>query len=83
MLSTVIVKTKLGQSYSAEVPYHRGHWKNPMDNSELEEKFHSLTSKHMSGSKRNTLLKQLWDLEEVSDVGQLVQMLNLDEGNNV
>ena len=39
MLATVEVVTRSGQRYSAEVPYHKGHYKNPMTDAEVEDKF--------------------------------------------
>src|SRR5262249_16221922 len=42
MLSVVEVVTGSGTRVIATVPYHRGHWKNPMTDGEIEAKFRGL-----------------------------------------
>ena len=76
MLCTVEVVTKTGERFSsAEVPYHRGHWKNPMSDQEVEEKFRSLAEGLVEPTKTDALLEQLWNLEEVDDIGQVIRMM--------
>lgn len=83
MLSIVSVTTTTGDTYSAEVPYHRGHWKNRMSDQELEEKFHSLTKGLLTPSQNTALLEKLWDLENVQDIGDVVRMVQIDEGTRL
>ena len=77
MLCEVEVVTTSGQSFSSEVPYHRGHWKNPMSDQEVEAKFGSLSRDLLTPSQIDSLLERLWHLEEVDDIGQVVQMVKL------
>ena len=65
---------KSGQRKSVRVDYHRGHWKNPMTDAEMEEKFRSLARRHLSAEKVDALLRHLWTLEDISNVGTLVEM---------
>jgi 2-methylcitrate dehydratase len=65
---------KSGQKKIVRVDYHRGHWKNPMSDAEMEEKFRGLASRHLSTQRTDALLKQLWALENVTNVGELVAM---------
>jgi 2-methylcitrate dehydratase len=68
------VVLKSGQRKSVRVEYHRGHWRNPMTDVEMEEKFRSLTRKHLPAERIDALLRQLWTLEDMSKAGTLVEM---------
>jgi 2-methylcitrate dehydratase len=65
---------KSGERKSVRVDYHRGHWKNPMTDAEMEEKFRSLARRHLSAEKVDALLRHLWTLEDISNVGTLLEM---------
>ena len=77
MLCDVEVVTTSGQHLSSEVAYHRGHWKNPMTDQEVEAKFRSLARDLLSSSQTDALLERLWRLEEVGDIGEVVQMVRV------
>ncbi len=77
MLCDVEITTTSGQKFSSEVAHHRGHWKNPMTDQEVEAKFRSLTRDLQSPSQIDALLGRIWHLEEMEDVGQLVQMVKI------
>jgi 2-methylcitrate dehydratase len=68
------VVLKSGQRKSARVEYHRGHWKNPMTDAELEEKFRGLARKHLPAERIDALLRQLWTLEDMPQAGKLAGM---------
>jgi 2-methylcitrate dehydratase PrpD len=40
---------KSGERKTVRVEYHRGHFKNPMTDGEMEEKFRSMAQKHSCG----------------------------------
>jgi 2-methylcitrate dehydratase len=63
---------KSGERKTVRVEYHRGHFKNPMTDAEMEEKFRSMAQKHLSVDRIDSLLRQLWALESVPKVGELV-----------
>jgi 2-methylcitrate dehydratase len=63
---------KSGQRRSVRVEYHRGHWKNPMTDAEVEEKFRSLARRQLTAAKADSLLGQLWALDSLSSVGGLI-----------
>jgi 2-methylcitrate dehydratase len=65
---------KSGKQKSVRVEYHRGHWKNPMTDAEMEEKFRSLARKQLPADKIDALLRQLWTLEDMPKAGALVEM---------
>ncbi len=74
MLCEVEVVTKSGQRYSSEVAYHKGHYKNPIADSEVEEKFRSLAEDVLSARQIDRLLDRLWHLEDVKDMGEILRL---------
>jgi 2-methylcitrate dehydratase len=77
MLCYLDVVTKSGQKYSAEVPYHKGHYRNPMSDAEVEEKFRSLAKDLLSPDQTDALLEMLWHLEEVEHIGEVIRMTRI------
>jgi 2-methylcitrate dehydratase len=65
---------KSGQRTAARVEYHRGHWRNPMSDAEMEEKFRGLARKHLPAERVDALLHQLWTLEDLPQAGKLAEM---------
>jgi 2-methylcitrate dehydratase len=63
-----------GERKKVRVAYHRGHWKNPMTDAEMEEKFRSLALRQLPASQTDHLLRQLWALETLPQVGALIAM---------
>jgi 2-methylcitrate dehydratase len=77
MLSTVEVMTLGGQRHAAEVAYHRGHYKNPMSDQEIETKFRALAQDWLTSRQIDTLLDRLWNLEQVADIGEVIRMVQI------
>jgi 2-methylcitrate dehydratase len=77
MLCNLEVVTKSGQHYSSEVAYHKGHSKNPLSDSEVEDKFHSLTCDLLPPARARALLDRLWNLEEVTDISEVIRMTKI------
>ena len=77
MLSIVDVTTTSGQHYTAEVPYHRGHYKNPMSDPEVEAKFRVLAQDLLTPAQTAALLDRLWRLEQVEDIGQVIRLVRI------
>ena len=76
MLSTVELVTVTGQRFSSpEAPYHRGHWRNPMSDAEVEAKFRSLAHGVLPLSRTDELLERLWDLDQVGEIGEVLDMV--------
>jgi 2-methylcitrate dehydratase len=69
--------TKSGEKFSEFVQYHRGHHRNPCTDEETEKKFHSLTRDLLTPVQRSRLLTLLWNLEEVEDVGTIMELLTI------
>ena len=54
------------------VEYHRGHWKNPMTDAEVEEKFRSLARRQLSPAKTDELLRLLWAVDTLPQAGAII-----------
>jgi 2-methylcitrate dehydratase len=74
MLCEVEVVTKSGERFRSEVAYHKGHYKNPMSDAEVEAKFRSLVEGLLSAREADRLLERLWHLEDVQDIGALLKL---------
>ena len=66
------IALKSGTRKTARVEYHRGHFKNPMTDAEMEEKFRSMAQKHLSAERTDTLLRMLWGIENEPQVANLI-----------
>jgi 2-methylcitrate dehydratase len=77
MLSTVEVVTSRGEHLKAEVPYHRGHYKNPMSDQEIESKFRALAEDWLTSRQIDALLDRLWNLEQVADISEVIRLIRI------
>jgi 2-methylcitrate dehydratase len=77
MLSRVEVVTASGGRHTAEVAYHRGHFKNPMSDQEVEDKFRALAYGLLTPAQTSTVLERLWHLEQVPDIGEVIRMVHI------
>ena len=66
------VVLKSGARKTVRVEYHRGHFKNPMTDAEMEEKFRLMAQKHLDGGRVDNLLRLLWGIEGVPQVSTLI-----------
>jgi 2-methylcitrate dehydratase len=63
---------KSGERKTFRVEYHRGHFKNPMTDAEMEEKFRLMAQKHLSADRVDNLLRILRGLESEKQVSTLI-----------
>ena len=77
MLSLVDIVTSRGERFKAEVPYHRGHYKNPMSDQEIETKFRRLAEEWLTSRQIDALLDRLWNLEQVADIGEVIRLVKI------
>ena len=76
MLCNIEVTTKSGERIeSGDVPFHRGHWRNPMDRGEIDSKFRALADGVLPKDRTEALLETLWRLEEAPDIADVVAMI--------
>jgi len=74
MLCRVTVTTRHGRKHEASVEYHRGHWRNPMTDAEVEAKFRKLALHVLTPAQADELAACLWNLEQLRDVGELMRL---------
>jgi 2-methylcitrate dehydratase len=63
-----------GERKSVRAEYWRGHWRNPMSDAEVEEKFRALVGDKLPAARSAALLDQLWNLERAGDMATLMRM---------
>ena len=68
------VVLRSGKRKTVRVEYHRGHSLNPMTDSEIEAKFRSQVGNMLPAARTDALLGQLWKLEDLPEIGTLVDM---------
>jgi 2-methylcitrate dehydratase len=66
------VVLKSGERKTVRVEYHRGHFKNPMTDAEMEEKFRLMAQKHLGADRVDNPLRLLWGIESVPQVSALI-----------
>jgi len=74
MLCRLTLVTTTGARHEARVEYHRGHWKNPMSDAEVEAKFRKLALHVLPPAQVDRLLSRLWSLERASDAGEILRL---------
>lgn len=74
MLCRLELVLKSGATHSSLVEYHRGHWKNPMSDAEVEAKYHTLARNVLAPAQSEKLLEALWKLEHMPDAGEIVRL---------
>ncbi len=74
MLCDLEVVTTSGQRYSSQVAYHKGHYRNPLTDAEVEDKFRSLAAEHLSADRIDALLAHLWRIDEAPDLTELFRL---------
>jgi 2-methylcitrate dehydratase len=66
--------TTSGETFSTVVDHHRGHFKNPMNDAEIEKKFRTLAKKVLPGAQTDRLLARLWKLDAITDAGDIPRL---------
>src|SRR5258707_3337057 len=71
------VVLKSGARKTVRVEYHRGHFKNPMTDAEMEEKFQLMAQKHLRADRVDNLLRLLWGIESEPQVSTLIAAMRV------
>ena len=74
MLCRMVVTTVGGERHEASVEYHKGHWRNPMSDDELEGKFRRLGGGVLTPPELDRLAEALWKLETLPDSGDILRL---------
>ena len=74
MLCHLEVVTGSGQRFSSDVAYHKGHYKDPLSDAEVGEKFRAQCNGLLSEVRTNALLDRLWRLETVDEMEDVLRL---------
>jgi 2-methylcitrate dehydratase len=74
MLCRMELVTTAGETHTAVVAYHKGHWKNPLSDGEVDAKFGKLARDLLSDAQKDRLLETLWRMETIGDAGEIVRL---------
>jgi 2-methylcitrate dehydratase len=66
-----------GARKTYRVEHHRGHYKNPMTDAELEEKFRQMAQHHLPVTRADRLLKLIWGIDKEPRVDNLIAATRL------
>jgi len=74
-----------GKKQSAEALHFKGHAKRPLSDEEIEKKFQGLARKVLPPGRVQGILRKVWALEQLSDVGELLALFDyrLQPGDEV
>jgi len=72
MPNKVTVTTRTGRTYSAKVIHHRGSYRNPMTDFEIEEKFRSLCRRYLKERQIDRGLRLLWNLDKQKNIRKVL-----------
>lgn len=64
----VTVDTESGESFSEMVDYPKGHFKDPLSDSEVSEKFRRFAVVHLNDDQISAALDACWNFEKITDI---------------
>ncbi|MFH1086952.1 MAG: hypothetical protein V1737_00020, partial [Chloroflexota bacterium] len=73
--SRVEVRTKDGKLHTKDVVHPRGHYLNPMDDSEIEGKFHQMARRYMDEGQRREIIAAVYEIDRLDNVEKLLELL--------
>ena len=73
------ITTRQGARHVEAGSYPRGHAKNPLTDAEVEQKFKALCRGIVPEQRCAALLKAVWALDAAPDVGELLELIRIDE----
>jgi 2-methylcitrate dehydratase len=71
----VRVTTREGKTYTKQKDFPLGHPGNPMSDQELEAKFRRLVTRRLGRTRTELLIRQVWKLDQMKDIGTLMPLL--------
>ncbi|HKT35966.1 MAG TPA: MmgE/PrpD family protein [Nitrospira sp.] len=74
----ITVRTREGKTYTAHKDLPLGHPGNPMSDGELEAKFRRLVTRRMGRCRAEQLIRLVWNLHHVKDIGTLMPLLKVN-----
>ena len=69
------IRKHSGELTSASASFPRGHFKNPMTDAEVEDKYRQLAGRFLPKAQVDAALRLLWKIDEASDAGVVLDGL--------
>jgi len=70
-LNIVTVEMKDGRTHTVETPHYLGHFRRPMSDGDIEDKFRRLTRSLLTPSQQEEAFEIIWGLEDVEDISEV------------
>jgi 2-methylcitrate dehydratase len=77
MPTRITVRTREGKTYTTQKDLPLGHPGNPMSDVELEAKFRRLVARRLSPGRANQVIRLVWSLDQMKNVGTLMPYLRV------
>jgi 2-methylcitrate dehydratase len=74
MLCRVTVTLESGTKHECCVEYHRGHWRNPMSDAEVEAKYRRMALTRLPAARADELAERIWRLDETRELGDILRL---------
>ena len=72
ILNILTVRTLDGRQHTVSVPYYTGHFKKPMSDADVEDKFRRLTTGLLDEARQQAALDLLWRLDDETDLRRVM-----------
>jgi 2-methylcitrate dehydratase len=72
-LNIVTVEMKDGRTHTIETPHYLGHFKRPMSDGDIENKFRRLTKDLLHPNQQEETFNIIWNLENVKDISKIFE----------
>lgn len=69
--------TRSGERKIAEVDYPRGHFRNPMSDDEINDKFRALAKRILDAGQIDHVLELLWHIEDSTRVSRIFRAIRV------
>ena len=69
------ITTKQGETFKQEVLYPRGHYRNPMTDQEVENKFRAMASIYMGEAQMKEIIDTIDKMDKLKDISDLMKLL--------
>ena len=70
-LNIVTVEMTEGHRHTVGTPHYLGHFRRPMSDGDIEDKFRRLTQNLLAPKQQEEAVEIIWDLENVEDIGKV------------
>jgi 2-methylcitrate dehydratase len=77
MPTSITVRTRAGNTYMQQVDYPLGHPKNPMSDTQIEEKFRLLAKGILDRTRLTKVIDAVWTLDRLKDISLLMPLLKV------